>query len=112
VRVDFFVPTGRETEVAAATEALRVLLVGDDGDPGRQGYGGDGGTGIAGRPVLGLLFWVRAGDVGIAASTAVDTAGRACAAVYGESVDLYDVTVIPRSAVSLPEDANYPPLPD
>jgi hypothetical protein len=111
VRVDLFdaataVPR-REVE-----NALRSLLVADDGEPGLFEAGADSGRGIEGRPVLGLLFWVRADQVGDAASTAVETAVRAARNCCGETLELYDVTVIPRPAVVLTEDPHYPVMPD
>jgi hypothetical protein len=87
-----------------ASEALRRLLTSDDEEdrPG-EGAGSDHGTGIAGRPVVGLLFWVRADDVGLAARTAVETARRA-GTESGLGSELYDVVVIPRSAVAMADD--------
>lgn len=91
-----------------ATEALRSLL----NDLGRrEPASGDQGLGIADTPVVGLLFWVAADDVGAAASAAVEVAtkaGEGC----GVGPGLYDVTVIPRDAVALPDDPRYPEMPD
>jgi hypothetical protein len=61
--------------------------------------------------VVGLLFWVQADDVGEAARIAVDTARRAGAGC-GVGPELYDVTIIPLNAVVLPDDPQYPSMPD
>lgn len=111
VRVDLFAEDDDGRRVSAAAAALRAVLVDDDGDPAHADVGADQGLGVTTRPVVGLLFWVRADDVGGAATTAVDTARRAGAA-HGVGPDLYDVTVIPRDAVVLPGDPLYPSMPD
>lgn len=108
--MDLFAEDGEPSRVTAPAEALGVLLTaGDGGDD--DGYATDQGTGVAGRPVVGLLFWVAADEVGVAATLAVDTATRAGAGC-GAGPELYDVVVVPRSAVVLPRDASYPSMPD
>jgi hypothetical protein len=111
VRVDLF-DTANSVPRPDVQEVLRSLLGADDGEPGRFDAGADSGRGIEGRPVLGLLFWVRADHVGDAASIAVETALRAARDCCGENLELYDLTLIPRSAVVLPEDPHYPVMPD
>jgi len=112
VRVDLFVERVRpaKSQIIEIAERLTSALTGNDGDA-RSGIGIDQGTGTANRPVIGLCFWVRADDVGQAALTADDVARRASASA-GAGPDLYDVTVIPRNAVSYLKDAKYPPMPD
>jgi hypothetical protein len=110
VRVDLFAADGDGIRVAGAAEALRSILD-DDGGPGDGGVGADQGLGVTHRPVVGLLFWVRADDVGTAASVALEVARRA-GADHGVGPELYDVTVIPRQAVVLPDDPLYPSMPD
>lgn len=112
VRVDLFAADGDGGRVRAAHEAIRAQLTASDGAPSRPGESAaDQGTGIEGRPVVGLSFWVRADDVGQAATIAVETARRAGAA-SGVGTDLYDVVVIPSAAVARPDDPAYPPMPD
>ena len=112
VRVDLFAADGDGGRVRAAHEAIRAQLTASDLAPRRPGESGaDQGTGIEGRPVVGLSFWVRADDVGQAATTAVEAARRAGAA-SGVGTDLYDVVVIPSAAVARPDDPAYPPMPD
>jgi hypothetical protein len=108
--VDLFSKDNHKDRVSAAAEALASLLTGGDGDIGPGDLGADQGLGVTNRSVLGFLFWVRADDVGAAAAIAVDTAQRAGASC-GAGPELYDVTVIPRDAVVLPEP-NYPSMPD
>jgi hypothetical protein len=111
VRVDLFAELrDPRRQIDRIAKTLADLLPGND-DKGRAGIGVDQGTGIAERPVVGLLFWVRADDVGAAAATAVETARRAAASADA-GPDLYDVTVIPRSAVAMRDDPGYPPMPD
>ncbi len=110
VRVDLFARDGDGRRVSGAVGTLREVLE-DDGDPTHADVGGDQGLGVTMRPVVGLLFWVRADDVGGAAATAVETARRA-GADHGVGPELYDVTVIPREAVARPGDVHYPPMPD
>jgi hypothetical protein len=110
VRVDLFARDDDGDRVIRATQSLRGLLD-DDGDPTHADSGGDQGIGVAERPVVGLLFWVRADDVGAAARTALATA-RQAGADHGVGPELYDVTVIPRAAVALPGDPGYPSMPD
>jgi hypothetical protein len=92
---------------------LKEQLTTSDSDTvtDRGDIGIDQGTGAAGRDVIGMLFWVRADDVGRAAMTAVAVA-RSAGEQDGVGPELYDVTVIPRAAVSLPGDPSYPPMPD
>jgi hypothetical protein len=134
VRVDLFAdppgPTHRQAElprrlgwthvdspVASQMKSVRARLIeqliGSDGDTvtDRGDIGLDQGTGAADRSVIGLLFWVRADDVGQAAATAVAVARRA-GEQDGVGPELYDVTVIPRAAVSFPGDPEYPRMPD
>jgi hypothetical protein len=61
--------------------------------------------------VVGLLFWVRADDVGSAAKTAVEAACRA-GTESGLGAELYDVVVIPSAAVASRDDSAYPRMPD
>lgn len=109
VRVDLFAADDRGNRVSACATELDRLLIGDDGSGG--GTGADQGLGVAGKPVVGLLFWVRADDVGSAAVLAVETA-RLAGRPHGVGPRLYDVTVIPEDAVALPGDATYPEMPD
>ena len=77
VRVDLFAEDRDGARVTAAHHALAAQLT-SDGEAGIAGdVGADQGIGVEGRPVVGLCFWVRADDVGQAASTAVETASRA-----------------------------------
>lgn len=111
VRVDLFAVDGNGRRASAAVAALRPSLVDDGALPRTGGVGADQGLGVTSRPVVGLLFWVRADDVGAAATTAVEAARRA-GGDHGVGPDLYDVTVIPRRAVALPDDPLYPSMPD
>lgn len=111
VRVDLLAdPRDARRQINSAVEALKSLLPFSD-DERAHGVGADQGTGATRRNVVGLLFWVRADDVGGAATIALDVARRAGA---GEGIgpDLYDVVVIPRAAVVLPNDPRYPRMPD
>jgi hypothetical protein len=110
VRVDLFAEDDDGVRVALVSENLKHLLTGDE-DGADDHVGADQGTGLAGRPVVGLLFWVRADDIGTAANTAVEIARRAGHS-SGVGPDLYDVTLIPDAAVALPSDPEYPPMPD
>jgi hypothetical protein len=111
VRVDLFAEDDDGRRVSAAAEGLRSLLTEGERDPDHVGLGADQGLGVANRPVVGLLFWVRADDVGAAAVTAVETAQHAGVG-YGVGPELYDVTVIPSRAVVRPDDPSYPSMPD
>lgn len=106
VRVDLFIPA-RGIPQDRALQAMRSLLA---GEPARFDLSCDAGGGIVDRPVIGLLFWVRADQVGDAATTAVETAQRAMEACCGQALELYDVIVIPRDAVILPNHPHYPPM--
>jgi hypothetical protein len=110
VRVDLFALGDDGRRVGRAVDELRGLLQ-EDGRVGNADVGGDQGLGVTGRPVVGLLFWVDADDVGEAATTALQVARRAGAA-HGVGPDLYDVTVIPEDAVVRPRDPSYPAMPD
>jgi hypothetical protein len=114
VRVDLFAePLERRQGDTVVTVAkhLKSLLTFRDDEPSGSDSGVDLGTGAATRSVVGLLFWVRADDVGAAAATALDIA-RQAGGVAGVGPELYDVTVIPRAAVVLPGDPRYPRMPD
>jgi hypothetical protein len=63
----------------------------------------DQGTGVEGQPVIGLVFWVRADDVGAAAVTALQTA-RLAGSVADVGPEYYDVSLVPRSAILVPEE--------
>jgi hypothetical protein len=102
VRVDLIAPDDDGRRVTPVAEELRRLLH-DDERIGRGGGGADQGRGSEGRPVVGLTFWVKADDLGAAAVTALETARRAgSAAEVGP--DYYDVSLVPRSAIPMPED--------
>src|SRR6266480_4419931 len=98
VRVDLFSPDADSRLVSVVARSLESLLTGDDRDADDHSYGVDQGLGITERPVLGLVFWVRADDVGAAAARAVEVA-RDAGGAAGVGPDLYDVTVIPRDSV-------------
>ena len=110
VRVDLFADDGDGHRMSACVEELRGRLspVGDDA---YSDVGGDQGTGATDRPVVGLLFWVRADGVGDAADIALEAA-RDAGRNHGVGPELYDVVVIPRDAVVSPGDPNYPSMPD
>jgi hypothetical protein len=102
----------RANLVVGTHRALEDELTETDGVARLPGdSAGDQGPGIEGRPVVGLLFGVRADEVGQAARVAVETARRAGAS-SGIGSDLYDVVVIPNAAVARPDDPSYPPMPD
>jgi hypothetical protein len=111
VRVDLFAEDDSRTRVATAHRALQRQLT-SDGEAGKVGeVAADQGIGVEGRPVVGLLFWVRADDIGRAASTAVEAACRA-GTDSGLGSELYDVVVIPSAAVASLDDPAYPSMPD
>lgn len=111
VRVDLFAEDDSGDRVRAACESL-VSYLSSDGEPRTPGeVACDQGIGVEGRPVVGLLFWVRANDVGLAATTAVETASRA-GVDCGLGSELYDVVVIPEAAVASSNDPKYPLMPD
>jgi hypothetical protein len=111
VRVDLFAqPHDSRRQINQVAEALRGLLTANNGDA-RPDIAVDQGTGTTTHPVVGLLFWVKADDVGGAATTALDIA-RQAGNRAGVGPELYDVTVIPRAAVVLPNDRRYPRMPD
>ena len=63
VRVDLFAEDEERSRIAS--DALRGLLSSDDEeDRAGGGVGSDHGTGIAGRSVVGLLFWVQPTTLG------------------------------------------------
>ncbi len=102
VRVDLIAPDEEGARMSLVAEALRRQLRGVHTGHG-SGAAVDQGIGVEGQPVLGLLFWVRADEVGGAAVTALETARRA-GAVADVGPDYYDVSLVPRSAVVGPED--------
>src|SRR5690242_14558855 len=110
VRVDLFADDHEGFRVDQCARALDALLVNDEGPGPDHGCGVDQGDGVADRPVIGLLFWVRADDVGGAATIAVSTVVRASSTVKGVGPDLYDVVVIPEHAVVMPGNRRYPHL--
>lgn len=109
-RVDVFAPDASGERVRDIAEALRHRMEGES--DGLDAIGVDQGTGIAGRPVIGMVFWVRGDDVGSAATQARAVADAAVQEAYGETWPLYDVTVIPEDAVARSGDPDYPSLPD
>jgi hypothetical protein len=112
VRVDLFAPDPSSHRVRVTHQALQHELTETDGATRRPGdSAADQGLGIEGRPVVGLTFWVRANDVGQAATLAVDAARRA-GAESGIGTELYDVVVIPSTSVARENDPSYPPMPD
>jgi hypothetical protein len=112
VRVDLFAPDHEARRVVAAHEALERHLTETDGVARRPGdSAADQGVGIEGRPVVGLVFWVRADEIGQAATLAAETARRA-GSESGVGTDLYDVVVIPNASVARHDDPQYPRQPD
>src|SRR5437879_13745071 len=98
-RVDLIAPDGDAARVERAHRALLTLLTGDDG---AAMAGVDQGIGVEGQPVIGLSFWVRAGDVGSAATTALETARAAAASDGLAGPAYYDVVLVPEDAVVMP----------
>jgi hypothetical protein len=114
VRVDLFALDGESVRVPETHQALRRELAETDGAARPWGDSAvDQGRGIEGRPVIGLVFWVRADEVGPAASLAVETARRA-GAESGVGPELFDVIVSPSTAVRWPGEGDpaYLPKPD
>ena len=114
VRVDLFALDGESDRVPAAHEALQHELTETDGAARPWGdSAADQGRGIEGDPVIGLIFWVRADEVGQAASLAVETARRA-GTRSGIGPDLFDVIVSPSTSVRHPNEGDhaYMPKPD
>src|SRR6266481_5215173 len=74
VRVDLFSADADNRLISAVARSLESLLTGDGPDAGDHSYGVDEGLGVTERPVVGLVFWVRADDVGAAAARAVEVA--------------------------------------
>ena len=111
VRVDLFAPDSDSGRVPASHEALQRELTETDGAARPWGdSAADQGRGIEGRPVIGLVFWVRADEVGQAASLAVEAARRA-GAESGVGPELFDVSVFPSSSVRTPGEADPAYLP-
>lgn len=109
VRVDLIAPDADGRRVEPTAEALVALLTESDGDD-RPMTSVDQGIGVEGQPVLSLSFWVRADDVGAAATRALQTA-TAAGAVADVGPQFYDVVVIPRTAVVMSvegHDINMP----
>lgn len=106
-RVELFVDGDSSRFVGSAWNALYKMLGCPRGDTGRPGA--DQGTGMADRPVVGLVFWVRADDVAGAAQLAFDTATEA---LEGAPQGLYGVTIIPAGSAPAVRDSSFPPLSD
>jgi hypothetical protein len=114
VRVDLFALDGESGRVPATHQALQRGLTETDGAARPWGDSAtDQGRGIEGRPVIGLVFWVRADEVGEAARLALETARRA-GAESGVGPELYDVIVSPSTAVRHPGEGDpaYLPKPE
>jgi hypothetical protein len=114
VRVDLFAPDSESGRVPATHQALQRELTETDGAARPWGdSAADQGRGIEGRSAIGLVFWVRADDVGQAASLAVDTARRA-GAESGVGPELYEVIVLPSTSVRWAGEGDpaYLPKPD
>ena len=110
VRVELFADDDSAHRVPACARSLEQLLPPDDGEAlaGIGGdYGVDQGIGDAARPVVALLFWLRADDLGRAAVAAVEIA-RLAGRDAGVGPRLYKVTVLPADAVARPDDPLYP----
>lgn len=111
VRVDLFAPDTESASVPTTHEALQRELTETDGAARPWADSAtDQGRGIEGRPVIGLVFWVRADEVGSAASLAVETARRAGAG-SGVGPELYEVIVLPSTAVRHPGEGDPAYLP-
>jgi hypothetical protein len=97
VRVDLFAPDHDSGRVPATHEALGRRLTETDGVARRPGdWAADQGLGREGdRPVVGLVFWVAADEIGQAATLAAETARQLERAESGRA--LYDVVVIPHA---------------
>src|SRR5260370_27850480 len=95
VRVDLFSADADNRLISVVARSLESLLTGDDQDADDHSYGVDQGLGITEGPVVGLVFWVRADDVGAAAARAVEVA-RYAGAAAGVGPALYDVPLVTR----------------
>jgi hypothetical protein len=113
VRVDLIAPDHDSGRVPATHEALERHLTETDGAARRPGdWAADQGLGREGdHPVVGLVFWVAADEIGQAAALAAETA-RQAGADGGVGMELYDVVVIPHAAVADHYGDHYPQQPD
>ena len=115
MRVDLFAAGGGSDRVPATHQALQRELTETDGAVRPWGdSAADQGRGIEGQPVIGLVFRVRADEVGQAASLAVETARRA-GVETGVGPELFDESVFPSTSVRWSGDgdpAYLPPQPD
>jgi hypothetical protein len=104
VRVDLFTDAENPNSlVSSCADGLCDLLGIPSGEWTRGEIGVDRGIGVEGDPVIGFLFWVRGGDVGEAAATALETA-RAAGKGFGVGPRYYDVSLVPEDAIVMPEE--------
>jgi hypothetical protein len=115
VRVDLFAPDRDSGRVPVTHEALKHELTETDGAarPWGDSVTDQGRFFVEGRPFVGLVFWVRADEVGQAASLAVETARRA-GEESGIGPELFSVSVYPSTSVRHPGEGDpaYMPKPD
>jgi hypothetical protein len=113
VRVDLIAPDHDNGRVPATHEALKRHLIETDGVARRPGDSvADQGIGREGdHPVVGLVFWLAADEIGQAATLAAETARRA-GADSGVGTELYDVVVTPHAAIADRYGDHYPRQPD
>jgi hypothetical protein len=111
VRVDLFTADSDSGRVPTTHQALQRELIETDGAARPWGdSAADQGRGVEGDPVVGLSFWVRADELGAAASLAVQTARRA-GAKSGVGPELFAVSVFPSTSVRSPGAADPAYLP-
>ena len=111
VRVDLFAADSKSERVPSTQRALQHELTETDGAARPWGdSAADQGRGVEGDPVIGLSFWVRAHEVGSAATLAVETARRA-GAKSGVGPGLFAVSVFPSTSVRWPGEGDPAYLP-
>jgi hypothetical protein len=113
VRVDLLAPDHDARRVPATHEALGRQLTERDGAARKPGdWAADQGLGREGDPpVIGLVFWVAADEIGQATTLAVETARRA-GAESGVGTELHDVSIFPHAAIADRYGDHYPQQPD
>jgi len=107
---------GSDVESLAIVESLTALLEGRPTTPDEDVLGGPCPAASYDMPPpegsVGASCWVRADTVGQAAQTGLDGVVAAARQVTGLSLPLWDLRLIPRSAITAREDyeSESPPL--
>jgi hypothetical protein len=112
LRIDLFAPDDGAFQVRF-TEALKSRLSAFNNPRLLLAFGTDSGTGLLdGQRIVGSTFWIDSETLGSAAELGVGLVEESFHEACEGQFRLYDVVVLPSSALTTSVQEGFPPIPD